>query len=56
MLIRIYIPKNVLRSAIILKNKPNVSDERSAIEYYDSMHNYTDDLRILQKDLRRKIK
>ncbi|TMW52514.1 hypothetical protein DOY81_002415, partial [Sarcophaga bullata] len=43
-------------SAIILKNKPNVSDERSAIEYYDSMHNYTDDLRILQKDLRRKIK
>lgn len=44
------------RSAIVLKNKPNVADKQNAMEYYDSMHNYTDDLRILQKDLRYKIK
>lgn len=44
------------RSNIVLKNKPNVSDERSAIEYNEFMHNYTDDLRILQKALRRLIK
>uniref|UniRef100_A0A1B0FK48 guanylate cyclase n=1 Tax=Glossina morsitans morsitans TaxID=37546 RepID=A0A1B0FK48_GLOMM len=43
-------------SAIVLKNKPNVADKQNAMEYYDSMHNYTDDLRILQKDLRYKIK
>uniref|UniRef100_A0A1A9VKM1 guanylate cyclase n=1 Tax=Glossina austeni TaxID=7395 RepID=A0A1A9VKM1_GLOAU len=46
----------VWRSAIVLKNKPNVADKQNAMEYYDSMHNYTDDLRILQKDLRYKIK
>ncbi|XP_030381562.1 uncharacterized protein LOC115629245 [Scaptodrosophila lebanonensis] len=45
-----------LMSNIVLKNKPNVSDERSALEYYEFMHNYTDDLRILQKALRRLIK
>lgn len=44
------------RSNLVLKNKPNVSDERSAIEYNEFMHNYTDDLRILQKALRRLIK
>lgn len=44
------------RSGIILKNKPNILGEHNAIEYYDTMHNYTEDLRILQKDLRRKIK
>ncbi|KAH8331766.1 hypothetical protein KR074_011138 [Drosophila pseudoananassae] len=42
--------------ATLLKNSPNVSNERSAIEYYDLMNNYTDDLRILQKALRRQIK
>nr|ABG02149.1 IP04501p [Drosophila melanogaster] len=40
----------------LLKNNPNVSNERSAIEYYELMNNYTDDLRILQKALRRLIK
>ncbi|KAH8372128.1 hypothetical protein KR093_010123, partial [Drosophila rubida] len=40
----------------MLKNKPNILDERSAIEYNEFMHNYTDDLRILQKALRRLIK
>ncbi|XP_017014969.1 uncharacterized protein [Drosophila takahashii] len=40
----------------LLKNTPNVSNERSAIEYYELMNNYTDDLRILQKALRRLIK
>ncbi|KAH8272839.1 hypothetical protein KR018_003305 [Drosophila ironensis] len=40
----------------LLKNSPNVSNERGAIEYYDLMNNYTDDLRILQKALRRQIK
>lgn len=44
------------RSGVILKNKPNILEEHNAIEYYDTMHNYTEDLRILQKDLRRKIK
>uniref|UniRef100_A0A1I8PRX9 guanylate cyclase n=2 Tax=Stomoxys calcitrans TaxID=35570 RepID=A0A1I8PRX9_STOCA len=44
-------------SSVVLKNhRRNGSDEQSAIEYYDSMHNYTDDLRILQKDLRLQIK
>ncbi|XP_005177981.1 uncharacterized protein LOC101893791 [Musca domestica] len=44
-------------STVVLKNKRrNVSDIQSAIEYYDAMHNYTDDLRILQKDLRQQIK
>ncbi|EDV36061.1 uncharacterized protein Dana_GF12775 [Drosophila ananassae] len=43
-------------STTLLKNSPNVSNERSAIEYYDLMNNYTDDLRILQKALRRQIK
>ncbi|XP_061401271.1 uncharacterized protein LOC133337023 [Musca vetustissima] len=44
-------------SSVVLKNKRrNVSDIQSAIEYYDAMHNYTDDLRILQKDLRQQIK
>lgn len=42
---------------MVLKNIiRNMSGDRSAIEYYDAMHNYTDDLRILQKALRRKIK
>ncbi|XP_002074778.3 uncharacterized protein LOC6652499 [Drosophila willistoni] len=45
-----------LMSNTVLKNKPNVSDERSAIEYYELMNNYTEDLRILQKALRRFIK
>ncbi|XP_039483080.1 uncharacterized protein LOC120446269 [Drosophila santomea] len=40
----------------LLKNNPNVSNERSAIEYYELMNNYTDDLRIIQKALRRLIK
>nr|XP_016941251.2 uncharacterized protein LOC108018235 [Drosophila suzukii]XP_036670048.1 uncharacterized protein LOC108018235 [Drosophila suzukii]XP_036670049.1 uncharacterized protein LOC108018235 [Drosophila suzukii] len=40
----------------LIKNNPNVSNERSAIEYYELMNNYTDDLRILQKALRRLIK
>ncbi|XP_054740745.1 uncharacterized protein LOC129246184 [Anastrepha obliqua] len=40
----------------VLKNIRNASDERSAIQYYDAMHNFTDDLRILQKALRLKIK
>lgn len=44
------------RSTTLLKNNPNVSNERSAIEYYELMNNYTDDLRILQKALRRMIK
>ncbi|EDW36367.1 GL16716 [Drosophila persimilis] len=43
-------------SNTLLKNNPNVSNERSAIEYYELMNNYTDDLRILQKALRRQIK
>ncbi|XP_017024987.1 uncharacterized protein [Drosophila kikkawai] len=43
-------------STTLLKNNPNVSNERSAIEYYELMNNYTDDLRILQKALRRMIK
>ncbi|SPP75897.1 uncharacterized protein LOC117592705 [Drosophila guanche] len=43
-------------STTLLKNNPNVSNERSAIEYYELMNNYTDDLRILQKALRRQIK
>lgn len=44
------------RSAIILKNKkiePHVID---AIDYYDLMLTYTEELRILQKELRRRIK
>ncbi|KAH8392751.1 hypothetical protein KR215_009110, partial [Drosophila sulfurigaster] len=41
---------------IVLKNKPKLLDERSAIEYNEFMHNYTDDLRILQKALRGLIK
>ncbi|XP_018792582.1 PREDICTED: uncharacterized protein LOC108971164 [Bactrocera latifrons] len=40
----------------VFKNKQGVSDERNAIQYYDTMHNFTDDLRILQKALRIKIK
>jgi len=44
------------RGTTLLKNNPNVSNERSAIEYYELMNNYTDDLRILQKALRRLIK
>ncbi|XP_017077564.1 uncharacterized protein LOC108112253 [Drosophila eugracilis] len=40
----------------LIKNNPNISNERSAIEYYELMNNYTDDLRILQKALRRMIK
>uniref|UniRef100_A0A6P4E920 guanylate cyclase n=1 Tax=Drosophila rhopaloa TaxID=1041015 RepID=A0A6P4E920_DRORH len=43
-------------SNTLLKNNPNVSNERSAIEFYELMNNYTDDLRILQKALRRLIK
>ncbi|EDW91669.1 uncharacterized protein LOC6531123 [Drosophila yakuba] len=43
-------------SITLLKNNPNVSNERSAIEYYELMNNYTDDLRIIQKALRRLIK
>jgi len=44
------------RGSTLIKNNPNVSNERSAIEYYELMNNYTDDLRILQKALRRLIK
>ncbi|XP_017044805.2 LOW QUALITY PROTEIN: uncharacterized protein LOC108090572 [Drosophila ficusphila] len=43
-------------SSPLIKNTPNISNERSAIEYYELMTNYTDDLRILQKALRRLIK
>lgn len=44
------------RNVNVLKNIQGVSDERNAIQYYDAMHNFTDDLRILQKALRHKIK
>ncbi|XP_067633351.1 uncharacterized protein [Eurosta solidaginis] len=40
----------------VLKNIRNISDGWNAIQYYDAMHNFTDDLRILQKALRTKIK
>ncbi|XP_037955770.1 uncharacterized protein LOC119685537 [Teleopsis dalmanni] len=40
----------------ILKNVSGKSDEQDAIVYYDTMHNFTDDLRIIQKALRYKIK
>ncbi|CAD7014704.1 unnamed protein product [Ceratitis capitata] len=46
----------VWRNVNVLKNIQGVSDERNAIQYYDAMHNFTDDLRILQKALRHKIK
>ncbi|XP_017835379.1 uncharacterized protein LOC108594751 [Drosophila busckii] len=43
-------------SNMVFKNKPNISNESSATQYNEYMHNYTDDLRILQKALRRQIK
>ncbi|ALC40437.1 CG33958 [Drosophila busckii] len=47
---------NHYRSNMVFKNKPNISNESSATQYNEYMHNYTDDLRILQKALRRQIK
>ncbi|XP_075168343.1 uncharacterized protein LOC142240526 [Haematobia irritans] len=51
-----YKKMKAMSSMVLKQTGRNVSDEQSAIEYYDSMHNYTDDLRILQKDLRLQIK
>lgn len=45
-----------VRCDVVIKNKPRAPNRLEAIYYFDSIANYTDELRQLQHELRRQIR